>query len=300
VEAVRHYLAQATTKILFKKRGYMAGYISFIRRFLNADVKTIWKDTFDKKDPNVFKPNGSQIYHGMQGKGKTLSMVYHGLFQVKSKYPRAMLVSNLYLRDFKPVKANNLDELRLILETFDPTKEYLHFESYDQLTLLLKNARPKALTDGVIFMIDEIHNYFHSHDSKAMPMWIVQVFSQQRKQHLLILGTVQDWDDVIKAIRRQIDNLIACNRIGHLITNTVVDPREFENNYGERVAPVKKKGFFWLTEKVRNAYDTFQVINSGREIFGGADMEVKISSISDKPKSRFGLGRKNEPKYSPR
>lgn len=266
----------------------MANYVGFIRRFFNVDLKTIYKDTFVKKDPNVFKPNGSQIYHGMQGKGKTLSMVYHGLFRVKEKYPRAMLVSNLHLKDYTPVTASSLEELQQIIETFDTTKQYFKFESYEELTLLLKYARPEKLTDGVIFMIDEIHNYFHSHDSKSMPMWIVQVFSQQRKQHLLILGTVQDWDDVIKAIRRQIDNLIACNRIGHLIRNTVVDPREFESNYGDRVAPVKKTGFFWLTEKVRNAYDTFQVINSGREIFGGSDMEIKITAQEKNIKSPFG------------
>jgi len=269
----------------------MANYTGFIKRFLNVSVPTIWRDTFGKKDPNIFRPNGSQIYHGMQGKGKTLSMVYHGLFQVKPKYPRALLVSNLHLVNYEPIKVSTLNALQARLKDIDTQRQYFKFESYDELTLLLRNARPEKYTDGVIFMIDEIHNYFHSHDSKAMPMWIVQVFSQQRKQHLLILGTVQDWDDVIKAIRRQIDNLIACNRIGHLITNTVVDPREFESQYGERVAPIKKRGFFWLTERVRNSYDTFQVIQSGRSIFGGEDMNVTVNTTPEK-KKMFGRASK--------
>jgi len=265
----------------------MANYTGFVKRFFNVSVPTMWRDTFGKKDPDVFRPNGSQIYHGMQGQGKTLSMVYHGLFQVKPKYPKALLITNLFLTDYEPLTARNSQELAEKLAHIDTTKQYFRFESYDELVFLLKNCRPKVATHGAIFMIDEIHNYFHSHDSKSMPMWIVQVFSQQRKQHLLILGTVQDWDDVIKAIRRQIDNLIACKRIGHLIKNTVVDPREFEMQYGERLAPVKKSGFFWLTERVRNAYDTFQVIQSGREIFGGSDMDVHVHQAE--PEKRTGL-----------
>lgn len=272
----------------------MAGYQGFIKKMLNIDLKTIFKDTFGKKDPDEFRPNGSQIYHGMQGQGKTLSMMYHGLFKVKRKYPKAILVTNLHLRDYEPLKATNLADLTELLEVIDSETQYLQFESYDELVLLLRYARPTNPVHGMIFMIDEIHNYFHSHDSKSMPMWIVQVFSQQRKQKLLILGTVQDWEDLIKAIRRQIDNLIACSRHGWLITNAVVDPRQFENNYGEMTAPVKKFGFFWLTEEIRTAYDTYQVIQSGREIFGGNDTPIKVRATLQVPPSKGVFGKKRK------
>lgn len=270
----------------------MAGYQGFVKKMLNIDLKTIFLDIFGKKDPDEFRPNGSQIYHGMQGKGKTLSMMYHGLFKVKRKYPKAIIVTNLHLRDYIPIVAKDYADLNDQLATIDPRTHYLKFETYDELVLLLRYARPVNPIHGMIFMIDEIHNYFHSHDSKSMPMWIVQVFSQQRKQKLLILGTVQDWEDLIKAIRRQIDNLISCNRYGWLITNAVVDSRTFENNYGEMSAPIKKRGFFFLTETVRSAYDTYQVIQSGREIFGGNDMPINVTVKNEDQKRINPFARK--------
>jgi len=261
----------------------MAGFTGFVKKFLSVSPKTFWKDFTAKKDPNIFLPNGSQIYSGMQGQGKTLSMVYHGLHKIKAKYPLAILVTNLHLRDYERV---NYDVWAQNKEDFDPAKQYISFETHHELMAVLKNVRNGEW--GVIFMIDEIHNYFHSHDSKSMPMWVVQVFSQQRKQRLVVLGTVQDWEDVIKAIRRQIDNLIMCSRFGYLIRQTVIDPRSAENNYGEVEYSIKKKGFFFISDWVRNSYDTYQVINSGREILGGDDLSigVKVSQDSFSPKKK--------------
>ena len=249
----------------------MANYTPYIKRLWNMHIPTIWGDITAKKDPDVFTPNGSQIYHGYQGEGKTLSM-YHAGSKLKARYPRAMLVSNLHLRDFVAVRVATSQELVEALKTFDAEKQYFFFESHTDLMLVLREVRNGEY--GVIFMIDEIHNYFHSHDSKSMPMWVVQVFSQQRKQRLVILGTVQLWPDVIKAIRDQVDNLIGCSRRGHLISQTAIDPRTAESNYGETEFVIRKKGFFWITRAIREGYDTYQVINSGREIMGGNDLMI--------------------------
>jgi len=265
----------------------VAGFTGFIKKFLNISPRTIYQDLTVKKDPHIFVPNGSQIYSGMQGQGKTLSMVYHGLHKIKPRYPRAILVTNLKLRDYSPV---SYEEWKSDPEAFNPQKQYVSFETHHELMAVLKNVRNGEY--GVIFMIDEIHNYFHSHDSKSMPMWVVQVFSQQRKQRLVVIGTVQDWEDVIKAIRRQIDNLIMCSRFGYLIRQTVIDPRSAENNYGEVEYAVKKKGFFFISDYVRNSYDTYQVINSGREILGGDDLSIGVkvntAEASSKMKKRWG------------
>lgn len=260
----------------------MAFYLPFVRRTWNPSIKTVWSDIFGKKDPDQFKPNGSQIYHGYQGEGKTLSMVYHGLYKVKPRYPKCLIVTNLYLRDYEPVLVRTVAELHKIMNSQEfidrvwQQKNYIRFEKYDELILLLKQCRNDKY--GVHFMIDEIHQYFHSHDSKSMPVWVVQVFSQQRKQFLLVTGTTQVWDNVIKALREQIDNLIGCTRVGWLIKQSVVDPRDFENQYGERTASEKKGAFFFMTHDIRNAFDTFQLIDTGRSVMGGSDLNVKIHS----------------------
>jgi hypothetical protein len=264
----------------------MAFYTPFIKKTYNFSLKTVWHDLFDKKDPNIFKPNGSQIYHGYQGEGKSLSM-YHAMVKLKKRYPQSVLVSNLALRDYRPLRVSSAAQLLETLKTMDTTKDYLFYESYQDLILLLRYCRNGE--HGVIIMIDEIHNYFHSHDSKSMPMWVVQVFSQQRKQHLVILGTVQDWEDVIRAVRKQVDNLIACKRVGYVITQTAVDPRTAEMQFGERSFDVRKKGFFFITKNLREGTDTYLVINSGREIIGGNDLAVNVNMADQKPlnKKRF-------------
>jgi len=264
----------------------MANFAGYVRRYKNVSLTTIFKDLFAKKDPEVFKPNGSQIYFGYQGEGKTLSM-YHHFRHLKARYPKAVVVSNLDLKNLTARHPKNLAELESLVD-FDPVTEFLRFESYEELVMHLRTTRNGHY--GVIFLIDEIHNYFHSHDSKSMPMWIVQVFSQQRKQRLVILGTVQDWPDVIKAIRRQVDNLIECKRFGYIIRNTAIDPRSMETNYGEATFAIRKKGFFFITESLRKGFDTFQVINSGREILGGSEgssVALTVNTVPRKP-TRFG------------
>lgn len=244
-------------------------YVQYIKRHFNVSLKTIWHDITTKKDPDFFVPNGSQIYHGYQGEGKTLSM-YHATLKLKKRYPKAVLISNLTLSKWKPVRVTTPEHLNKVLSLMNPELHYIYYETYEELIMLLRHCRNGS--KGVIFNIDEIHNYFHSHDSKSMPMWVVQVFSQQRKQRLLILGTVQDWEDVIKAIRRQIDNLVECHRVSYFIFQQAVDPRTAELQYGERSFQIRKKGMFFISKELREGMDTFAVIDSGREILGGSDL----------------------------
>lgn len=229
-------------------------YHKFIRKNFRFSIREKIKEIFTKKDPDYFKPNGSQIYFGYQGQGKTLSMVRH-LNDVHKKYPKAVIISNLILNDI----------------------EYIKFESFDELQHLFKTVNNGE--KGVIYAIDEIHNYFHSHDSKSIPLWLVQVFSQQRKNRVLVLGTVQMWKDITKAIRDQLENIIECKRLGPIIINHVLDPREVEKKYGEEKIKIKKVGWFIPTLSLYSKYDTLQVINSGRSIFGipaETNQKVKI------------------------
>lgn len=266
------------------------GYLDFVRKEVQPHLPTIFGDIFEKRDPEEFRENGSQIYHGMQGRGKTLSMVYHSS-KLKKRYPKLLTVANIHLRDLESVRVNTEHDLLAIMESeaFKAREwqktHYIYYQSHDALLILLRKARNDKY--GVHFMIDEIHQYFHSHDSKSMPVWVVQIFSQQRKQYLLVTGTVQVWENVIKALREQIQNLIACNRFGWILTQTVVDPLDFENDYGERVAPVKKRGFFFMTKNIRESYDTRQLVESGREIFGGNEMNMKVSVTEPQKNGRL-------------
>lgn len=292
------------------------GYLNYIRRNILPDIGTIWHDTFDRKDPDELRATGSQIYHGRQRQGKTLGMVYH-YHRLKRRYPKMLTVSNIHLKyrigyrqkkwlflrvnvpyviKLKEHMVNTEQELLSItdLQAFKDGSwqelNYIYYQPYESLLMLLKKARNGKW--GTHFMIDEIHQYFHSHDSKSMPVWVAQIFSQQMKQYILVTGTVQKWENVIKALREQIENLILCKRSGWLIKQTVVDPEEFVSEYGEITAPIKKTGFFFMSKLVRESYDTLALIESGREIFGGAESTTINISTEQQKKPRIGIHRK--------
>jgi len=295
-------------------------YLSFIKKSIGLDPKTIYHDVFDKKDPDEFRATGSQIYHGRQRQGKTLGMVY-GFHKLKRRYPKLLIVSNIrikyvilhtykkiwrfkfivpYPHKLKAHKVDNESDLKAItsLEGFKSGEwqddNYIYYQSYESLLMLLKKARGGGDRGkwGVCFQIDEIHQYFHSHDSKSMPVWVAQIFSQQMKQYILVVGTVQKWENVIKALREQIQHLILSTRHGWYIRQLVVDPEDITNEYGEQTAPVLKKGGFFMTKLVRESYDTLALIESGREIFGGSETQTVVNIKQDAKNRRPFAGRK--------
>jgi len=296
-------------------------YLSFIKRTFSLDIKTIWKDTFDKKDPDEFRATGSQIYHGRQRQGKTLGMV-HGFHKLKNRYPKLLIVSNIHLKYIIVFKTKKFIGIKMLLPHPHPLKEhrveteadlksitaleafktgkwqidnYIYYQSYEALLMLLKKARGVGDRGnwGVCFQIDEIHQYFHSHDSKSMPVWVAQIFSQQMKQYILVVGTVQKWPNVIKALREQIEHLILSTRHGWYIKQVVIDPEDIENEYGQETAPIKKKGGFFMTKLVRDSYDTLALIESGREIFGGGETSTVVAiKENDRKSTPFRARRK--------
>jgi len=273
----------------------MSDFAKEISRNFRVDFNTIIGDIKTKRDSDEFIYNGSQMFHGMQGEGKTVSMYNYGM-KVFRKFPRSVIVTNLYLTHLTPVHVNDVNDLDH-LEAYDVDywrDKYILIKNFEDAMKALKEARNGIF--GVIFMLDEIHTYFHSHDSKSIPMWVAQVFSQQRKQHLVILGTVQDWNDLTKLIRSQAKNLVLCHKISYFITQTVVDPRTMEMEYGETFFPIKKKGFFFLSKEIRDGMDTYQVIDSGRSVMGGTEMAGTVQKQKNgtivRNNNRFGKFRK--------
>lgn len=262
-------------------------YNKFIKRYWSSiSFATIWEDFHADRDPNFMSPIGSQVYCGKQGEGKTFALVFHSTI-VKYLYPKAIVVSNVKLLNMKPREApSDHTALKNLLSgaSFKPSKEYLLYSDYKDIIFMLRYLRNGDY--GVIFIIDEMHQYFHSHDSKSIPAWVPQVFSQQRKQRILILGSAQKWEDVIKTVRDQLQNVIICSRFGYFIRTYAFDPDEITKEFGNSNVPIKNKGWIFMNKETLNSYDTFQVINSGRQILGGSEMSVNVVGADEKQKAK--------------
>lgn len=211
---------------------------------LKPDINAFKADYENAKNHDYFRPSGVQVFTGLQGQGKTYSMV-RTLLKLKKAYPKALIVTNL-----------NLNR-----NTFG---EYISFSDLDSLGEVLTGINNGI--HGVIYAIDEIHSYFNALDSKNIPSYVFTEISQQRKQRKIILGTSQLYLRLAKPFREQCDHLITCRCfLGKLIINRVYVGATIKEDFGELYGESCKIGIYWQTQKIRESYDTYQKIVSGRE-----------------------------------
>lgn len=164
------------------------------------DLFKLWsyKKNFAKKNPGYFKPDGTIVFCGPQGSGKTLSAVRY-VFRLHELYPDAKIVSNISLKGIDTIPFKGLD-----------TESFKYY--------------PDNGIFGLIFLIDEIQIEFNSLESKNISPSEMAVISQQRKRRVHIVGTSQLFTRISKAYREQITAAIDCSCIlGSIQKNSVID-----------------------------------------------------------------------------
>jgi len=55
----------------------MASFEQFVKRHKRPYIESLKDDIIARKNPDFFWPNGTQVYVGRQGSGKTISAVKH-------------------------------------------------------------------------------------------------------------------------------------------------------------------------------------------------------------------------------
>ena len=189
---------------------------------------------FDK-DPEFFKYQGLIIFEGRQGSGKTMSMVEF-IKRMQEEYPLAKTTTNFGLKS----QNKELKDWRMLID--------------------YKNDK-----QGVIVGMDELQNWFSSNDSKNFPPEMLGIVTQNRKNRRIILGTSQNFYLLAKAIRSQATEVRRCSTFfGCLTVVKRVEPiLDSEGNVQEW----KNRGmyFFVHSKELRNAYDTYKVIENLRK-----------------------------------
>ena len=242
----------------------MGNYERIVTKESRPRLESLRDDINARRDKDFFWPSGTQVYCGQQGSGKTISAIKH-LVDLKKRYPKALVVSNVQLNMLKPVEYQTKEGLLKKRELLIPHEQYLLFSDIDQLALALVHVNNGKY--GVIYLIDEIHTYFNALESKNIPMYVFTEISQQRKQRKLIVGTSQLFLRMAKPLREQCDSLIICNTIlGVFTKQTVFDGMSLSQQYdGSLMGDVKKVGWFWHRRVYRNAFDTYQKVISSQQ-----------------------------------
>lgn len=205
---------------------------NFLKKiFINTPRQYIY-DVLTK--PAYFFPRqGLIIFEGVQGSGKTSSMV-NELDIIRKKHPYAEILSNF---DYKY-----------------QNEELVHWKQ------LLDYENSTDSQAGVVCAIDELQNWFNSKDSKNFDPQMLSIITQNRKNRRLILGTAQQFYMLAKDIRTQ------CTEVRHCTTFlgclTIVHKRQPVVDSSGDVVEWKNKGFyFWVHNKeTRENYDTWKCI----------------------------------------
>ena len=191
-------------------------------KVLSFDLQNFDKDTFSE--------SGIIIYEGMQGSGKTISMV-RDVILLQHRFPKAMTINNLGLKQGEVL--NNPSQL-----------------------CELNNGR-----FGIITSIDEMGIWFNNRDYKHFSdSGMLQVIFENRKVRRCLFGTAQKFMLVDKNIRIQTSEVRSCFTIGGFLTGYVRKTPMVDSE--GTIQKYKFKGFclFPQSQELRDSYDTFLVI----------------------------------------
>ena len=184
------------------------------------------------QDPNIFKPFGLWLICGKQGCGKTMLLTYM-LRKYRHIYPRLKVKTNY----------------NYIYEDGEITHWQDLIDSNNGIY-------------GEIDVIDEIHSWFSSLQSKDFPPEMLSEVSQQRKQRKLIIGTAQVFTRCAKPIREQTYRIFEPFTLFGCLT--VVRERIPQLDDAGNVIKYHLVRFFCFVhdDELRNSYDTFKRIQN--------------------------------------
>lgn len=194
-----------------------------------------FKHDFPTLHPNYFHPDGSIVFCGPQGSGKTLSAV---------KYVKTLVELYPYVRVVSNMKLNFCD--------------YLPYPGLMKLAQMPSNGEM-----GTLVLVDEIQNEFSSLESKGIAPATLATICQQRKRRFHIVCTAQLFTRISKAFREQITAAVDCSSLfGCIQWNRIIDFKRcaYDIN-GNLTAKAYSGQYFWTRSPgLFDLYDTTEVI----------------------------------------
>ena len=184
------------------------------------------------KKGNEFPFEGIWAFSGSQGSGKTL-LLMHLLREMYEAYPDIIIVSNISIFGL-------------------PCIPYTGIEDFDKY-----NNGSK----GIVYVIDEIDKLYNSLESKDLPISTMQVWSQNRKNRRVILGTSQRFTRCHKGLREQARWNYHCSRplFNLIYSYRVFDGDEYDDK-GNYNGEEPKRRFYIPSVKCMRMYNTLEVV----------------------------------------
>ena len=149
---------------------------------------------------------GIDMFIGMFGHGKTLSMTHRARLIYKKYGDRVRFISNYKLTDIPYIPLINFNQLVDIGEE----------ESSDYI--------------GTVVLIDEVENVLSHRNYANFPLALLHTLTQQRKKRVYILCSAQRFFMVDKIFRSITTNVINCNKFWRFQHCEVYDAWDLEQS----------------------------------------------------------------------
>lgn len=231
---------------------------------------------FKEKKWNDFDLYGIDMYIGMFGKGKTLSLV-HTASSIYNRYGDSVcFLSNIHLQNIPYIKLVNFEQLVEIGEN------------------------PPEGVKGFVIIIDEISSVLSHRNYANFPLDLLPVLMQQRKLKMKCLCTAQRYFMVDKIWRSITTNVIDCNKYWRFEHNQYYDAWDYENAMNDKLIKRIYNKWWFVKDKDFNSYDTSQMIsktaasdfisNEESIIRKGLDNVVNFDAVKNPVKKRKQTG----------
>ena len=203
-----------------------------------------------------FNYYGIDMFIGMFGHGKTLSMTNKARRIYKRFGKKVMFLSNYKLKGIPYVPLTNFNQIVEIGKENETLNKY----------------------KGIVVLIDEIEDVLSHRNYASFPLQMLNVLTQQRKLHVYIMCSAQRFFMVDKLFRSITTHAIDCNKYWRLQHMVYYDAWDYENAMNSQL--LKPLANFWWFVKNEDfeCYDTSQLIddNASANFISNEESIVRI------------------------
>ncbi len=208
-----------------------------------------------ERDRSEFQEYGIHVVVGEQGSGKSITVVCL-LRKWKARYPQL----KIYTNDFEYDKQDG------IIENWQDIIDY-------------KNGKK-----GVVNVLDEMQTWFpSSRDKSTVPPELLGEICQQRKQRKAMLGTVQVFTRLAKPFREQTRYIYVPKTFLGCFTIVRVTKAKYYDYTKDKFSRYCRTFIFAHTKELREAYNTYKIIEKYKEAEFVSDSTILASSSSEAP-----------------
>lgn len=194
---------------------------------------------FKYKKWRDFNYYGIDMYVGMFGHGKTLSMT-HTVRRLYERYGNRLRIFS------------NYDLIGI---------PYIPLVNFNQLVDIGEEEDCKYV--GTVVLIDEIENVLSHRNFANFPLELLHMLTQQRKKHVYILCSAQRFFMVDKLFRSITTNVYDCNKFWRFQNHKRYDAWDYENAVNPELVRCSGNSWWFVKNSDYASYDTSAMVRKG-------------------------------------